>query len=107
MAYDQVLADRVRKILQSEKIVEQEMFDGVGFLMNNTLVCGVQDEFLILNVGSDRFKEVLTHPQAKPFRPEGKSMPGCVMVKPVSTARDTDLAGWIRSGIEFVKDLPA
>ncbi len=103
MAYDQVLADRVRNILKPEKLVEKEMFDGVGFLINNTLVCGVQDEFLILNVGSERFKEVLTHPQVKPFRVDGKSMPGCVMVKPVSTARETDLAGWIRSAIDYVK----
>lgn len=103
MAYDQLLADRVRRFLVNNKIIEKEMFDGVGFLLDDTLVCGVQEEFLIVNVGSERFKEVLTHPQARPFRVDGKTMSGCVMIKPISTARDADLHGWIRSGIEFVQ----
>ena len=106
MAYDQLLADRVRNVLQNEKLTEKDMFDGIGFLWKDTLVCGVQDEFLIVNVGVDRFKEVLTHPQVRPFRVDGRTMSGCVMVKPLSTAREADLKGWIQSAMDFVKSQP-
>jgi hypothetical protein len=62
---------------------------------------------LIVRVGAERYEEILTHPQAKPFDMTGKPMTGWVEILPAGCSRDNDLAGWVRAGLEFVSTLPS
>jgi len=42
VAYDEKLAGRVRKLLARRKaIAEKKMFDGVAFLLNGNMCCGI------------------------------------------------------------------
>lgn len=106
MAYDQQLTERVRKILENENVVEQKMFGGVVFLIHGNMACGVHEDNLIVCIGEERYEEILTHPLAKPFDPTGKPMTGWVEIIPTGTKRDVDLAGWVRTGLEYARSLP-
>jgi hypothetical protein len=104
MAVDQLLAERVRTILAPEKPAEQSYPEGIGFTIHGNLACGVYQEYLIVQVGEDRYEEFLTHPLARSMDMLGKPTPGWVGIIPTGTRRDVDLAGWVRSGLEYVKN---
>jgi hypothetical protein len=107
MAFDQLLAERVRKLVENEKTIEKKMFGGVGFLINGNMACGVHGENLIVRVGKERYDEILTHPLARPFDMTGKPMTGWVEIIPTGTKRDVDLGGWVRTGMEYARTLPS
>lgn len=106
MSFDQLLTERVRKILAAENVSESVFPNGIGFLSNEILVCGIFDENLILQVGEDRYEEILTHPLARPMDMYGQSTVGWVGIIPTGTKRDVDLAGWIKTGLDFAQTLP-
>jgi len=106
MAFDNLLAERVRKILENDETVEKKMFGGIGFLIHGNMACGVHEENLIVRVGEERYEEILTHPLAKPFDLTGKPMTGWVEIIPTGTKRDVDLSGWVRTGLEYALTLP-
>src|SRR5262245_57234083 len=65
---DDVLADRLRKLLACRrKFTEKKMFGGTGFLLNGNVCCGAWREFLILRLGDDAARQVLSEPDARPF----------------------------------------
>ena len=42
MAYDEVLAERVRDLLAArEGLTERKMFGGIGFMLGGNMACGV------------------------------------------------------------------
>jgi hypothetical protein len=108
MAYDNVLAERVRKLLGRRKsLVEMRMFGGLGFLLNGNICCGVWKEFLILRLGDDAARLVLSEEHARPFDITGRPMRGWAMVEPEGWGDDARLRRWVDWAIEFTKSLPA
>jgi hypothetical protein len=106
MTFDPLLADRVRKVIESENVIEETYPDGVGFSINKNLACGINNEYLIVRVGEDRYEEILTHPLSRPMDINGKPTPGWVGIIPTGTKRDVDLAGWVKTGLEYARSLP-
>jgi hypothetical protein len=104
MAMDQLLAERVRVLVTPENAVEQTVPDGIGFVIHGITACGIYHEYLIVQVGEDRHDEFLTHPLARPMDLQGNPTPGWVGIVPTGTRRDVDLAGWVRTGVEFAKN---
>ena len=44
MAYDRMLAERIRSVLSSEPgVVERAMFGGLAFMVDGNMACGVVD----------------------------------------------------------------
>ncbi len=106
MALDQLLTDRVRKIVESENVTEENFPEGVGFAIHGNLACGVYEDYLIVQVGEDRYEEILTHPLARPLDLNGKPTPGWVGIIPTGTKRDVDLTGWVFTGLDYARSLP-
>ncbi len=51
MAFDQKLAERVRKRLGKRRgVIEKQMFGGLAFVLNGNLCCGVHGRELIVRV---------------------------------------------------------
>jgi hypothetical protein len=107
MAFDEKLAMRLRAQMGGQNALEKKMFGGIAFLVGGKMVCGVHGQNLVVRVGAERYEEILTHPQAKPFDMTGHPMTGWVEILPAGCARDGDLAGWVRIALEFVSTLPA
>jgi len=106
MSDNQELINRVRGILAGKKIEEQPAFGGLGFALDGQLFCGVRGDQIFLQIGADRYDEILTHPLAHPLEVDGKPIPGWVEIVPIGIKRDVDLTGWINNALDFLSNLP-
>jgi hypothetical protein len=106
MSYDQSLAVSIRKLLARRKsLSEKKMFGGIGFLLNGNICCGAWKEFLILRLGDDAARQVLSEPHARPFDITGRPMRGWAMVEPVGWQDDARLRRWVEWAVEFTSGL--
>jgi TfoX/Sxy family transcriptional regulator of competence genes len=106
MAYDEHLANRVRKSLAAHNnVTEKKMFGGLVFMVNGHMCCGVKKEELLVRVGPDQHESALALPFTRPmdFR---KSSRGFVYVGQDGLREETDLSAWVDRGLSFVTSLP-
>jgi TfoX/Sxy family transcriptional regulator of competence genes len=108
MAFNEVLAERIRQRLARRKnIEEKKMFGGVGFLLNGNMLVGVWKESLIVRLGQDEGDEALKEPHVKEFDITGRAMKGWVLLEPEGVEDDEQLRAWIQRAVKFVGALPA
>ena len=63
MAYNEVLAERIRKLLARRKgLAERKMFGGIAFMLNGNMCCGVVDDRIVLRLGKDGSSTALKEP---------------------------------------------
>ena len=56
MAYDQKLADRIRRVLgPNDDIEERKMFGGLAFLRAGRMFVGITADDLMVRVGQERY----------------------------------------------------
>jgi len=107
VAFDELLADRVRDALSMEgDLTERRMVGGVAFMVRGNMVCGVRENDLIVRVGPVRYTHAVMEPDTRPFDMTGRPMTGWVVVQPHGYARDEDLKAWVREALDFVRTLP-
>lgn len=107
MAFDDVLADRIRRYLAGrEDIAEKRMFGGIGFLLDGNILVGVWKDSLVVRVGPDGYEDALLGPHVSEFDITGRAMNGWVLVGPAGVEEDERLVGWIRIALKFVGTLP-
>jgi TfoX/Sxy family transcriptional regulator of competence genes len=107
MAYTEKLAMDIRRAIGGQPgITEKKMFGGLSFLLNGNLVCGVIQDEMIVRVGPEATEDALAHPHTRLFDFTGKPMKGWIVVRPEGYARDDDLRGWVRRGVDFASSLP-
>jgi hypothetical protein len=107
MAYDAVLAQRVKTFLEGKPgFAEKKMFGGVCYLLNGNMACGIINADLIVRVGPEQYAPCLQQPHARQFDITGRPMKGWVMVAPAGHGSVTDLSAWVQRGVDFVQSLP-
>jgi hypothetical protein len=107
MAYDEMLALRVRQAIEEQPdLVEKKMFGGVGFMLRGNMACGVNGDELIVRVGPDNYETALAQPHANVFDMTGRPMTGWVRVSPEGIATDESLSAWVGKGVDFALTLP-
>jgi len=107
MAYDEVLADRLRDHIASNlNVVEKKMFGGVAFMNQGNMAVGVSNDELMVRVGLDGYERAIADPGVRDFDMTGKRMKGWVLVGPQTIADDSDLNDWIDVGMDFAASLP-
>ena len=108
MAYDELLADRMRSALGSEpEISERKMFGGLAFMAGGHMFVGVLGKALMARVGPERYVQELSRSDVRVMDFTGKPMKGYVFVDPPGFETDADLSYWIKTCIGFVRTLPA
>jgi TfoX/Sxy family transcriptional regulator of competence genes len=108
VAYDEGVAERVRRALAArEGLSERKMFGGLCLMINGNMFAGIMGEELMLRVGSERFDELLAKPGARPMDFTGRPMNGYLYVAAPAFASDQDLAAWLDDALSFVETLPA
>ena len=108
MAFNEVLAGRIRQRLTRRRNVEEKkMFGGVGFLLHGNMLVGVWKDSLCVRLGPDEAKEALKEPHVRESDITGKPMKGWIMVEPEGVENDDQLKGWIERALKFVRTLPA
>jgi TfoX/Sxy family transcriptional regulator of competence genes len=108
MAFNKILAERIRQRLARRKnIEEKKMFGGVGFLLSSKMLVGVWKDCLIVRLGANEGDEALKEPHVKEFDITGRAMKGWVLVEAEGIEDDDQLHDWIDRAANFVKSLPA
>ncbi len=107
MAYDEVLADRIRDVLSARaEVSERKMFGGIAFMLAGNMACGVLGEELIVRLGDSEGEKALNEDGVRPFDFTGKPMKGIVYVSPELTSDDAGLADWVEAGADYAASLP-
>jgi hypothetical protein len=108
MAYDESLAERIRRALARKKgIEEKKMFGGLCFLLNGNMLVGVWKNSLIARLGPEQGEEALMEPYAKRMDITGKPMKGWIMVEPEGVAEVAAVKVWVQRAVKFVGKLAA
>ena len=108
MAFDPVIAQRVRDLLSNQPgITEKKMFGGIGFLLRGNMACGVIGNELVVRVGTESYEQTLKMQSVRPFDFGGRTSKGWVFVEAAGYESDNDLNDWVQRGVEFAEALPA
>ena len=107
MAYDEVLADRIRELISGAPDVgERKMFGGLAFMVRGNMACGPVGDILMVRVGPDEYEQALKRPHAREMTFTGRPMKGFVEL-PVSALGDDELlADWVDLGVDYALSLP-
>lgn len=107
MAYDELLAERIRNALAARHdVTEQKMFGGIAFMIGGRMAVGVVRDDLMVRVGPDAHDEAVARPQVRPMDLTGRPMRGFVYVAPAGVVDDGDLARWVEAGAAFAASQP-
>ncbi len=108
MAYDEVLAERIRELLgPREAVSERKMFGGIAFMVGGNMACGVSSSGeLIVRLDPEEYEQALAEPHARVFDLTGRPMRGWILVAAEGSAADEELAGWVDAGADFAASLP-
>ena len=107
MAYDEILAERIRAILADQpNLIGKKMFGGIAYMLNGNMACGVNQDTLMVRVGPERYEGSLAMPHTRPFDMTGRPMKGWVVVEAEGCEMQADLEAWVAKGVEFALSLP-
>src|SRR5215470_6055664 len=108
MAFDEVLAERIRTALVRKKSIEEKkLFGCICFFFNGNALVGVWKDRLIARLGPDEGEAARREPHVRAFDITGRPMRNWVTVEPEGVEDDDQLTGWIDLALKFVKALPA
>ena len=108
MAYDEVMADRLREILEPYgPIHEMKIFGGLAFLRLGHMVTGVMSrDRMILRLDPDEIAQAIAAGEARPFMMQGRQAKGFAVIENPSELDDEPLAAFVARCIRFVDTLP-
>ena len=108
MAYDQVLADRLRELLADvDAITERTMFGGLAFLVHGHMsVSASRNGGLLVRIDPAATDAALARPHVALMRMGGRTMDGWITVAPDGLRSKRELAAWVRRSLAFVRTLP-
>lgn len=106
MAFDEKLADRIRRLLKDKKgLSEKKMFGGLAFLLGGKMCCGVLNDDLVARIGTDGYEKALKEPHVRPMDFTGRAMRGYVYVGRSGTKTGSALKKWLGRSVGFTSTL--
>ncbi len=107
MAYDESLADEVRRAFSGLAFVEKKMFGGLGFMLNGNMCIAVNnrpDHIMMVRIDPDE-KDSLKRKGAKIAVMRGREMPGWIFLTQEAIATEEDFTYWINLAKTYNKTL--
>jgi len=109
MAYDELIADRMRQTFQEKKVAyeEKKMFAGLCFMVDGKMCCGIhydkkkETDLLMARIGATASETAMTRTGCHPMDFTGRPMKGYVFVTPDGFDSEEDLQYWIQLCIDF------
>ena len=107
MAYDELLAQKVRlELAAQEGVSEKRMFGSMAFMVQGNMALAIDKDRLMVRVGPHQYEASLMRPHAGPMDMTGRPMKGFVIVQPEGLDNKEGLQNWIQQGVEFALSLP-
>lgn len=103
MAYDEQLAERVRKGLAKAKVTfeEKRMMGGLCFMVDGKMCVGVDRQRLMARIDPGSCEAALKRKGCVPMDFTGRPMRGFVFVNSEGLTTDSELESWLRLALEF------
>ncbi len=108
MAYNEIIADKIRKALEgTSKLVEKKMFGGIAFMIDDKMCIGVSNDDIMLRCEKDETDQLLKKKGAKVFDLSGgRPMKGWLLVGQEGTGSKKDFEWWLSKALEGNKNAP-
>ena len=109
MAYDEYLADRIRRILKEKRApyTELKMMGGLCFKVDEKMLCGIHidkkygDSLLMARIGESEYEKQIHKEACLPMDFTGRPMKGYAFVTPDGFDTDEDLSYWVDLCLTF------
>jgi TfoX N-terminal domain len=108
MAYDEILANRVRELTSGERGVdEKRMFGGLAFLVNGHLAVAASGRGgLMVRVPPAETDTLLAREYVEPMVMAGRETRGWLRVSEDGVKSKRQLKSWVDRGVAYAKSLP-
>lgn len=103
MAYDESLAEEVRRMLPTSQVEEKRAFGGLAFMVNGKMCVSVNnrpDHVMMVRI-DPKNQEVLKRNGAKTAVMRGREMPGWIFLMKDAIKTHEAFTYWIKLALEF------
>jgi TfoX/Sxy family transcriptional regulator of competence genes len=109
MAYDEILADRIRELVGSESdLTERKMFGGLAFLIGGNMAVAASGQGgVLVRVDPAQSDALVATTNARLMEMRGRQMQGWLRVGPEELRTKRQLAKWVELGSTYARSLPA
>ena len=103
MAFNELLADRIRKVFIDKEVSfdEKKMMGGLTFMVNDKMCVGVSNDDLMARIDPEKYNEALEKKGCREMDFTGRPMKGFVFIDPLGTDFNKDLEYWIELALEY------
>lgn len=104
MAYNQILANRIRERLQDlENVEEKEMMGGLAFMVNDKMCVGVWKDELMCRIDPAWQEVALEKTGCRVMDFTGKPMKGWVLIDDSGLRNSNEMNYWMGLALDFNK----
>ena len=103
MAYDEQLAERIRRGFNQARVrfEEKRMMGGLCFMVDGKMCVGVEKSRLMARIDPVAYEDALGKKGCVPMDFTGRPMRGFVFVNPEGLTTDARLEAWLNLALEF------
>ena len=103
MAYNEILAERVRKKLARENLLveEKKMMGGLTFMVSGKMCVGISNDDLMARIAPEEYEIALQKKGCREMDLTGKPMRGFVFISAEGAGTDEGLDYWINAALAF------
>jgi len=103
LAYDEYLAERIRRVFKDKGIEteEKKMMGGICYLVDDKMCAGVINDKLMARIGPEQYDEAITMKACRPMDFTGRPMKGFVYVEADGIDMEADLNDWIQRCLDY------
>ena len=108
MAYDEVLANRIRELVGEEsQLTEQKMFGGLAFLIGGNMAVAASGQGgLLVRVDPDDSDRLVDTTSAEPMVMRNRPMRGWLRIAADDVRTKRQLTTWVNRGVTYARSLP-
>jgi len=104
MAYDLVMANRVREaLIDIKQVEERSMFGSLGFMVNGKLILCVRKADIMYKVGKDTADETTATAEAEPVIMRNRIMKDWVYVDNSKLNKPNEFNKWLKLALNINK----
>ncbi|MDX6677952.1 MAG: hypothetical protein QOE31_2004 [Solirubrobacteraceae bacterium] len=96
----------MRELLVDERqVAEKTMFGRRMFMLEGRLAVGIAGDELMVRVGYEPRRDLLTRPHTRACVMSGRHMEDWILVGPAAVATEGRLDAWVQRGVTFARGL--
>src|SRR3954454_16159430 len=107
MAYDEALAERIRRLVSESGLTEKKMFGGLSFpVAGNMAVAASGQGGLLVRVDPDESDALVEATSARPMEMQGREMAGWLRGASDDGGGENDLKALVDRAVGYARSLP-